>query len=59
MTTTDLIKLLKKNEFGANGKPREINVYKNGEQIVKKTDAFMLNSTFDWDAGAEIILEIN
>lgn len=47
MTTSDLITLLKENEFGgATGKPREVNLYIPGYGVIMDLD-FSVNCTDD------------
>ncbi|MCP4665158.1 MAG: hypothetical protein GY849_02235 [Deltaproteobacteria bacterium] len=63
MTTTELITLLKKGEFGASGRPREITiskVWQNGirKSIIKEDDELIFDSSGDGCAGAELGLII-
>ncbi len=59
MTTSELIKELKRIEFGASGRPREISF-----QVPSKAKAFIyepiikVSSTGDGIAGAEVTLEL-
>ncbi len=60
MTTTELIKLLKRIEFGASGRAREISF-----KVPSKAKTFIyepnieVNSTGDGICGAEVTLKIN
>ena len=64
MTTTDLIKLLKENEFGASGRPREIWITRfnedDEEQVaLKYGEELKFNSSGDGICGAELGLIID
>jgi hypothetical protein len=63
MTTTELIELLQKYEFGASGRSREIKIYKRkNKNIIKvllEKDKLELYSTGDGVCGSEISLIIN
>jgi hypothetical protein len=56
MTTTELIELLKKIEYGASGRPRVISLYVD-EQFISEPN-IKLSGTGDGVAGAEVILKI-
>jgi hypothetical protein len=61
MTTTQLIEVLKKIEFGASGRAREISIRiprKNGKHLWISESDIKVTGTGDGIAGAEVTLEI-
>ena len=59
MTTTELIDLLKKYEFGASERPREITISKKDNEgklipFFTETEKLIFNSSGDGVAGAEL-----
>lgn len=59
MTTTELIKLLKRYEFGASKRPREITIYsKKNRRIMTEDDTLEFQSSGDGICGAELGLGI-
>ena len=58
MTTTELIELLKSVEFGASGRPREISISCNSENIFFPDPNISITGTGDGVAGAELFLEL-
>lgn len=58
MTTTELIELLKSVEFGASGRPREISIRLDSEEIYLPHPKLNIVGTGDGIAGAELTLEV-
>ena len=58
MTTTELIELLKSVEFGASGRPREISISFNSEEMFFPNPKLNIVGTGDGVAGAELTLEL-
>ena len=63
MTTSDLIRLLEKHEYGASGRPREITIYikdKDGKTLkaLSEKETMKFYSSGDGVAGAELSLEV-
>ena len=58
MTTTELIELLKSVEFGISGRPREISISFNSEEMFFPNPKLNIVGTGDGVAGAELTLEL-
>lgn len=59
MTTTELIELLKRVEFGASGRPRKISfIIESDEEFYIDEPEITKDSTGDGIAGAELTLRI-
>ena len=58
MNTTELIEMLKSVEFGASGRPREISISFNSEEVFFPEPEISIAGTGDGIAGAELTLEL-
>lgn len=62
MTTTELIELLQKHEYGASGRPREITIYRSKKKGIQKvldeSEILVIDGTGDGIAGAELSLMV-
>ena len=58
MNTTELIELLKSVEFGTSGKPREVSISFNSEEMFFPNPKLNIAGTGDGVAGAELTLEL-